>query len=228
MRYRESRSRPPEEATISLPLSTLALAAFATGTSEFVIVGLLPDLSHDLHVAIPTAGLLVTGYALGVVIGAPILAVATAKAPRKAALLALTATYAVGNALCALGDWRLMPSIAVQIGVVAVLALLTVTLPNGIAAAVTLVVWGLLTFAIATPLQMRVIDGARSTESRRDAQSECLQSRERERRMVRQHRARGGRHVSATAVARRDARVLGLGATTVSIVLDRRARVSAR
>jgi len=323
-----------EEAAIPLPLPLfmLALAAFAIGTSEFVIVGLLPDLSHDLHVTIPTAGLLVTGYALGVVIGAPILAIATAKAPRKAALLALIATYAAGNALCALaptyallmaarlltalchgaffgigsivaaqlvapekrgqaiaimfsgltlanvlgvpagtalgqfagwratfwcvvaialvataaialflppqqppelssllgefavmrkpqvllamlmsvllsaslfsvftyvtpmlervahvtpsgvtwlllffgvgitagnliggrlGDWRLMPSIAaVQIGIVIVLALFTVTLPNGIAAAITLVLWGLLTFAMATPLQMRVIDTA--------------------------------------------------------------------
>ena len=84
-----------------IPLFTLALAAFAIGTSEFIIVGLLPDLARDLHVSIPSAGLLVTGYALGVVIGAPILAVATARVPRKAALLALIGTYAIGNLLCA-------------------------------------------------------------------------------------------------------------------------------
>ncbi len=315
-----------------LPLFTLALAAFAIGTSEFIIVGLLPDLARDLHVSIPSAGLLVTGYALGVVIGAPILAVATARAPRKAALLGLIGAYAVGNLLCAaapsyallmaariltalchgaffgigsivaaelvppakrgqaiavmfsgltlanvlgvpagtalgqragwraafwcvaalalaataaiawvlprmpkprpggllaefrvlgkpqvvlamlmsvllsaslfsvltyiapmlegvtrvppadvtwllllfgvgitagnllggrLGDWRLMPSIAgVQAGLIVVLAAFTLTLPLAVPAAVTLVIWGVLTFAIAAPLQMRVIDTA--------------------------------------------------------------------
>jgi DHA1 family inner membrane transport protein len=84
-----------------LSLFALALAAFAIGTSEFVIMGLLPDLARDLHVTIPSAGLLVTGYAMGVVIGAPILAMATARLPRRAALLGLIATYAVGNLLCA-------------------------------------------------------------------------------------------------------------------------------
>jgi DHA1 family inner membrane transport protein len=65
-------------------------------------MGLLPDLSRDLSVSIPQAGLLVTGYALGVVIGAPILAIATARLPRKAALLGLIGTYAIGNLLCAI------------------------------------------------------------------------------------------------------------------------------
>ncbi len=91
------------------PLFALALAAFAIGTSEFVIVGLLPDVARDLHVTIPSAGLLVTGYALGVVIGAPILAMATARTPRKAALLALIGTYAAGNLLCAVApDYALL------------------------------------------------------------------------------------------------------------------------
>ncbi len=85
-----------------LPLFALALAAFAIGTSEFVIMGLLPDLSRDLSVSIPSAGLLVSGYAMGVVIGAPILAVATARLPRKTALLALIGTYGLGNLLCAI------------------------------------------------------------------------------------------------------------------------------
>jgi len=84
-----------------LPLLALALAAFAIGTSEFVIMGLLPDLSRDLHVSIPSAGLLVSGYAMGVVIGAPILAIATARLPRRAALLGLIGCYALGNLLCA-------------------------------------------------------------------------------------------------------------------------------
>ena len=315
-----------------IPLFALALAAFAIGTSEFIIVGLLPDLARDLHVTIPGAGLLVTGYALGVVIGAPILAMATARMPRKAALLALIGAYAFGNLLCAiapsygllmaariltalchgaffgigsivaaelvppskrgraiaimfsglalsnvlgvpagtalgqyagwraafwcvvaiavaataaiawalprlprpqtsgllaefrvlgkpqvvlamlmsgllsaslfsvftyitpmledvtrirpagvtwllllfgvgitfgnllggrLGDWRLMPSIAgVQAGLIAVLAAFTVTLPMAGPACVTLLIWGVLTFAVAAPLQMRVVDTA--------------------------------------------------------------------
>ena len=315
-----------------MPLFALALAAFAIGTSEFVIVGLLPDLARDLGVGIPSAGLLVTGYAMGVVIGAPILAVGTARLPRRAALRGLIGTYAAGNLLCAiapsyallmgarvltalchgaffgigsivaaelvspakrgqaiaimfsgltlanvlgvpagtalgqragwraafwcvvalalaataaiawalprlprpqaagllaefrvlrkpqvalamlmsvllsaslfsvltyvtpmlegvthvspatvtwllllfgvgitlgnlvggrLGDWRLMPSIAgAQVGLVAVLAAFTLTLPFAVPAAITLVVWGVLTFTLATPLQMRVIDTA--------------------------------------------------------------------
>ena len=85
-----------------LPLLALALASFAIGTSEFIIMGLLPDLSRDLHVSIPSAGLLVTGYAMGVVIGAPIVAVATARLPRRAALLTLIGSYAAGNLLCAI------------------------------------------------------------------------------------------------------------------------------
>ena len=67
-----------------LPLFALALASFAIGTSEFVIMGLLPDLARDLHVTIPSAGLLVTGYAMGVVVGAPIVGVASGPQPRRA------------------------------------------------------------------------------------------------------------------------------------------------
>lgn len=84
-----------------IPLLALALAAFAIGTSEFVIMGLLPDLSRDLAVSIPQAGLLVSGYAMGVVVGAPTLAVATARLPRRTALIWLIGAYAVGNLLCA-------------------------------------------------------------------------------------------------------------------------------
>lgn len=69
-----------------LSLLILALSAFAIGTTEFVIMGLLPDVASDLGVSIPGAGWLVTGYALGVAIGAPFMALATARLPRKAAL----------------------------------------------------------------------------------------------------------------------------------------------
>lgn len=92
-----------------LPLLALALSAFAIGTTEFVIMGLLPDVARDLAVSIPSAGLLVSGYALGVAVGAPILAVVTSKLPRKAALQLLMGVFVVGNALCAAaGDYRML------------------------------------------------------------------------------------------------------------------------
>jgi DHA1 family inner membrane transport protein len=83
-------------------LIALALAAFCIGTTEFVIMGLLPDVAHDLGVTIPQAGLLITGYALGVVIGAPIVAAAAIRVPRKTALLAMVGFFIVGNLLCGL------------------------------------------------------------------------------------------------------------------------------
>lgn len=85
-----------------LPLLALAVSAFAIGTTEFVVMGLLPQMAGDLGVSIPSAGLLVSGYALGVVIGGPLLAMATAKLPRKAVLLVLMGIFVLGNVLCAL------------------------------------------------------------------------------------------------------------------------------
>ncbi|MCF9010818.1 MFS transporter, partial [Pseudomonas carnis] len=87
-----------------LSLLILALSAFAIGTTEFVIMGLLPDVATDLGVSIPGAGWLVTGYALGVAIGAPFMALATARLPRKAALVALMGIFIIGNLLCALAS----------------------------------------------------------------------------------------------------------------------------
>jgi DHA1 family inner membrane transport protein len=93
-----------------LPLFALAIASFGIGTTEFVIMGLLPDVARDLGVTIPTAGLLVTGYALGVTVGGPILAIATGKMERRRALLGLIALFIIGNVLCAVapGYWLLM------------------------------------------------------------------------------------------------------------------------
>ena len=82
-------------------LLALAAAAFGIGTTEFVIMGLLPDVARDLAVTIPQAGLLVTGYALGVTFGGPVLALATAKADRRKALLFLIGIFILGNLLCA-------------------------------------------------------------------------------------------------------------------------------
>ena len=85
-----------------LPLLALAVAAFGIGTSEFVIMGLLPDVARDLAVSIPAAGMLVSAYALGVTIGAPIVAIAVANMPRKKALMSLIGVFIVGNLLCAI------------------------------------------------------------------------------------------------------------------------------
>ncbi|WP_310430885.1 MFS transporter [Streptomyces sp. 3330] len=86
-----------------MPLALLALAvgAFGIGTTEFVMMGLLPDVADDLHVAIPTAGHLVSAYALGVVIGAPLLAAVTARMSRRTVLISLMGLFVVGNALSA-------------------------------------------------------------------------------------------------------------------------------
>ncbi|MFF3494897.1 MFS transporter [Streptomyces sp. NPDC002795] len=86
-----------------MPLALLALAvgAFGIGTTEFVIMGLLPNVADDLHISIPAAGHLVSAYAIGVVIGAPLLAAVTARMPRRRVLIGLMALFVVGNAVSA-------------------------------------------------------------------------------------------------------------------------------
>lgn len=82
---------------IPLALLALTLGAFAIGTTEFVIVGLLPTIAADLQVSLPSAGLLVSLYALGVAIGAPVLTALTGRVPRKTLLVALMLVFTVGN-----------------------------------------------------------------------------------------------------------------------------------
>jgi DHA1 family inner membrane transport protein len=96
-------ARVPSSSGFPLPILALALAAFAIGTTEFVIMGLLPAMARDLAVSLPGAGLLVTGYALGVALGAPPLAALSAGWPRKRALLVLIGLFIAGNALSAIG-----------------------------------------------------------------------------------------------------------------------------
>lgn len=95
-----------------MPLAVFALtaAAFGIGTTEFVIMGLLPQVAASLGVSISAAGQLVTGYALGVVVGAPALTLATARMGRKPLLLLLAAVFTLGNLLCAVAPdyWTLM------------------------------------------------------------------------------------------------------------------------
>ncbi|MEO1223901.1 MAG: MFS transporter [Pseudomonadota bacterium] len=85
-----------------LPLLSLTLCAFSVATSELMLVGLLPELSASLDVSIPEAGLLVTGYALGVIVFAPVVAVITNGLPRRPMILGLMATFTLGNTICAL------------------------------------------------------------------------------------------------------------------------------
>ncbi|MFE3311906.1 MFS transporter, partial [Embleya sp. NPDC059213] len=86
-----------------MPLALLALAigAFGIGTTEFVIMGLLPEIAADYGVSIPSAGLLVTGYAIGVVIGAPLMTVLGTRIGRKTMLMVLMGLFVAGNLLSA-------------------------------------------------------------------------------------------------------------------------------
>jgi MFS transporter, DHA1 family, inner membrane transport protein len=84
-------------------LIALALGSFALGTAEFVIAGLLPNVAHDLSVSSGTAGLLVTAYAIGVIVGALVVTTALSRYPPKTAVLGLVAVFAGANLLSALG-----------------------------------------------------------------------------------------------------------------------------
>ena len=75
---------------------------FGIGVTEFVIMGLLIEVGADLGVSIPAAGMLISGYALGVVIGAPLMTVLTARWPRKTTLIMLMLVFTAGNLACAL------------------------------------------------------------------------------------------------------------------------------
>lgn len=93
-----------------LALYALTAGAFGIGVTEFVIMGLLIEVGGDLGVSISAAGLLISGYALGVVAGAPVMTIATARWPRKTVLLVLMAIFSLGNLACALAPnyWSLM------------------------------------------------------------------------------------------------------------------------
>ncbi|NOJ40540.1 MFS transporter [Bradyrhizobium australiense] len=94
-----------------MPAAVLALTAgaFGIGTTEFIIMGLLLQVAADMQVSVSAAGLLISGYALGVFAGAPILTLATRRMPRKAVLLSLMAIFTFGNAACALApDYGLL------------------------------------------------------------------------------------------------------------------------
>src|SRR5829696_5225983 len=85
-----------------IAIVALALGGFAIGTTEFVTMGLLPDIADGVGVDIPSAGHLISAYAVGVVIGAPVIAALSARLPRRALLVGLMTAFLVGNVLTAL------------------------------------------------------------------------------------------------------------------------------
>ncbi|MFJ9808010.1 Cmx/CmrA family chloramphenicol efflux MFS transporter [Streptomyces sp. NPDC101158] len=87
-----------------MPLAVyiLGLSVFALGTSEFMLSGLLPPIAEDMNVSIPRAGLLISAFAIGMVVGAPLLAVATLRLPRKTTLIALISVFGLGQVAGAL------------------------------------------------------------------------------------------------------------------------------
>ncbi|NRF91587.1 MFS transporter [Paenibacillus frigoriresistens] len=83
-------------------LLALAISAFGIGTTEFVPVGLLASIANDLNIGITLAGLLISGYAIGVAVGAPILTALTNRVSRKSLLMSLMVVFIIGNAVAAL------------------------------------------------------------------------------------------------------------------------------
>ncbi|WP_282942286.1 MFS transporter [Paenibacillus sp. RC67] len=92
-------SSSPKKGRFPISLLCLTLGAFAIGMTEFIIMGLLPNVADDLHVTIPQAGQLITSYALGVAVGAPVLTVLTHRIPQKRLLTLLMCIFIIGNAL---------------------------------------------------------------------------------------------------------------------------------
>ncbi len=97
-----SVAAPSGSSRMPAAVYALTVGAFGIGTTEFVIMGLLLQVAADLHVGLAAAGLLISGYALGVFLGAPVLTLATGRWPRKTVLLALMAIFITGNVVCAL------------------------------------------------------------------------------------------------------------------------------
>jgi DHA1 family inner membrane transport protein len=87
---------------MSPPLIALFIAAFAFGTTEFVIAGVLPEVADGLKVSVPSAGYLISAYALGIAIGGPLLTISSARLPRRTLIIVLTAIFIAGQAACAL------------------------------------------------------------------------------------------------------------------------------
>ncbi len=94
----------PDSRHVGLALLALAIGGFAIGTTEFVTMGLLPQIADGVQISIPTAGHVVSAYAIGVVVGAPVIAALGARTGRKRLLLGLMAVFVVGNVLSAVAN----------------------------------------------------------------------------------------------------------------------------
>ncbi|WP_435169909.1 MFS transporter [Falsirhodobacter sp. 1013] len=147
-------------------LIALTIAAYAIGTTEFVIVGLLPTVANDLSITLPVAGLIVSVYALGVTFGAPILTAMASRMPRKPLLLGLMALFILGNVIAALSPsytpllaGRVLSAFAhgVFFSVGATIAASLVA-PDKRASAIALMFMGL-TFAIVTGVPLGTLIG---------------------------------------------------------------------
>ena len=86
------------------PLLALATGAFGIGVTEFAPMGMLPVIAQDLQVSIPSAGLLISAYAIGVVLGVPLMTLTTGRVPRRTLLIALAAIFTIGNLLAAISN----------------------------------------------------------------------------------------------------------------------------
>ncbi|BAP34995.1 MFS transporter [Acinetobacter guillouiae] len=95
---------------LNFPLLALAIGAFAIGTTEFSPMGFLPQIAENLNISIPTAGMLITAYALGVMIGAPFMTLWFGRFPRRKALILAMIIFTIGNILAAIAPnyWGLM------------------------------------------------------------------------------------------------------------------------
>ena len=100
--FTEASAEGADPRTIRLAMIALIMGGFAIGVTEFVTMGLLPQVAEGIDVSIPTAAHTISAYAIGVVIGAPLISIWGAKAPRRAMLLGLMAVIALGNVLSAL------------------------------------------------------------------------------------------------------------------------------
>lgn len=98
----DSAPAAPTGARMPLAVYILGLSVFALGTSEFMLSGLLPPIADDMDVTIPQAGLLISAFAIGMVVGAPLLAVATLRLPRRTTLIALISVFGLGQVAGAL------------------------------------------------------------------------------------------------------------------------------
>ena len=100
----------PRTTHVGLAILALALGGFAIGTTEFVTMGLLPDIAHGIDESIPTTGHIISAYAVGVVVGAPVIVSLAARLPRRELAIGLVLALGVGNAITAVahGYWAVM------------------------------------------------------------------------------------------------------------------------